>query len=317
MALLVRMIRARPGLSAMGLCASMASIGLSLWWNVQLTSIINFTAAGMAIPGWRLLLAVGTMLLGALVAYGLAMASALLCETLTHDLRMGFATHLNALELPALEQTNVGEQVSKLQNEIGEVSGFLRNNLFSFLDDLIKFAGTFSWMLWMNPKLALISFGPVVVLLWYTTISSRVIGQAAQESQTQRARMNIFADALLSVFPVMRLFDAAAMVRSEYDGALDRWQAAVVREEKRRAALMSLSAMMSCIPLLLLFWVGGHQIIAAQTTIGLLYAFVNLSGNVSGVMMNLPGRIGQFRRFSVNMRRLEPSVLLRERRSRP
>lgn len=317
MALFYRMIRGRPGLSVLGLCVSAASIALTLWWNTQLSDIINCTAAGSAIPTGRLVMAVGTMLLCGLIAYGLAMASALLCETLTHDLRMGFATYLSALELPELERTNTGDQISKLQNEIGEVSAFLRGNLFSFVDDLVRFVGTFSWMLWMNPKLALISFGPVAVLLWYTAVSSRVIGEAAQESQRQKAQMNIFADTLLSVFPVMRLFEAAAMVRLRYDTALERWQAAVVREEKRRAALMSLSAMMSCIPMLLLFWVGGHQVIASETTIGLLYAFVNLSGNVSGVMMNLPGRIGQFRRFSVNMQRLVPSILLRDERSRP
>jgi ABC-type bacteriocin/lantibiotic exporter with double-glycine peptidase domain len=100
------------------------------------------------------------------------------------------------------------------------------------------------------------------------------------------------------------------MVRAEYDAALQGWQEASVREEHRRARLMSLSAMLSSLPLLLLFLVGGTQIFAGETTIGILYVFVNLSGNVSGVMMNLPGRIAQFRRFSVNIQRLAPTVCI-------
>ncbi len=44
-------------------------------------------------------------------------------------------------------------------------------------------------------------------------------------------------------------------------------------------------------------------------TVGTLYIFLNLSGNVSGVMMNMPGYITAFRQFSSNMNRLSPQVL--------
>ncbi len=60
--------------------------------------------------------------------------------------------------------------------------------------------------------------------------------------------------------------------------------------------------------LLLLFLIGGTQVIQGTATIGTLYAFINLSGNVSGVMMNMPGRIAVFRRFTANMNRIEPYV---------
>jgi|GEM_PF-3927362 len=48
------------------------------------------------------------------------------------------------------------------------------------------------------------------------------------------------------------------------------------------------------------------------TTIGTLYVFINLSGNVSGVMMNMPGRIAVFRRFLANMKRIEPFINIKD-----
>lgn len=71
---------------------------------------------------------------------------------------------------------------------------------------------------------------------------------------------------------------------------------------------MSVSALLSCIPFLLLFLVGGAQVIDGSLSIGSLYIFINLSGNVSGVMMNMPGRIAMFRKFSADMERVEPLV---------
>lgn len=74
-------------------------------------------------------------------------------------------------------------------------------------------------------------------------------------------KMNGFADTLITVFPVIRLFDAEALILSKYNTTLEEWERASLLEKRRRAKLMSLSALLSCIPLLLLFLVGGIQII--------------------------------------------------------
>jgi ABC-type bacteriocin/lantibiotic exporter with double-glycine peptidase domain len=96
----------------------------------------------------------------------------------------------------------------------------------------------------------------------------------------------------------------------KYDDALSKWESATIKEERRKAQLLSPSGLFSYLPLLILFLIGGTQIINGITSIGTLYIFINLSGNVSGVMMNMPGRIAGYRRFSVNMKRLETSVLI-------
>lgn len=71
---------------------------------------------------------------------------------------------------------------------------------------------------------------------------------------------------------------------------------------------MSLSALLSSTPLLLLLLIGGAQVINGTATVGTIYVFINLSGNVSGIMMNMPGRIAMFRRFSADLKRMEPFV---------
>ena len=238
------------------------------------------------------------------------MCSGWTCETLAHDLRMGYAKHFTTLSITEIENLNAGEQLSRLQNEIGDISGFLRTNLFTIVDDLIRFIGTFSWMLWINPKLTLLANVPSVIIIFYTAYSSKVIGKATQRSQQANAQMNGFADTLITIFPIMRLFDANFLIQKRYNAALEQWEIAGISEERTRARLLSLSAMLSCFPLLLLFLIGGTQVIHGSATIGTLYVFINLSGNVSGVMMNMPGRIAMFRRFSANMKRIEPFVAI-------
>lgn len=221
---------------------------VSLWWNWQLRDIINKINTGTHIPTDVIIMAATAILFSMASAYALSLCSAWACECMAHDLRMGFAKHFATLSLTEIENISAGEQLSKLQNEISEVNGFLQTNLFTFADDIIRFIGTFSWLLWLDPKLTLVSNIPTAVLVWYTVYTSRVISEAAQQSQQANGQMNGFAGSLIAVFPVMKLFDAVQLISDKYDAALVRWERAVVTEERRRAVLMSLSGLMSCSP---------------------------------------------------------------------
>lgn len=314
MSLLKKLLTKRIGLVTLTVIISISAIVVSLWWNSQLSAMINMISTNILVPTRTVILAAMTILISMGMAYLLNICSGWTCETLAHDLRMGYAEHLTALPITEVENLNAGEQLSRLQNEIGEVSRFLRDNLFAFVDDLVKFIGTFSWMLWLNPRLTLFANVPTVIIIGYTFFSSKVIGKAALKSQQANAQMNGFADTLISVFPIVRLFHANLLIQNKYNTALEQWANASISEERKRAKLMSLSALLSCTPLLLLFLIGGTQIIHGSTTIGTLYVFINLSGNVSGVMMNMPGRIAVFRRFSANMKRIEPCISIKAAR---
>jgi ABC-type bacteriocin/lantibiotic exporter with double-glycine peptidase domain len=223
---------------------------------------------------------------------------------------MGYAQHFVSLPVADIEKLNAGEQLSKLQNEIAGVSDYLTGNLFQLADDSIKFILTFIWLLFISPALTLASNIPVIFILFYVYWSSRIISGATEQAQIAKGRMNQYADTLLTLFPVIRLYDAARLTMGGYLDAVAFWKNQTISMEHKKAWLMSLSAVLSAAPLLLLFLIGGQMAIKGILTVGTLYIFVNLSGNVSGVMMNMPGYITAFRQFSANMERLSPYILL-------
>lgn len=310
MKLLVRLLQKRRGWAGLTLALSLFSITATLCWNARLSEIINAVGASRGVPGGLVGWAAVLILLCGGAAYALNLCVSWTVETLAHDLRMGYAVYFTRLTYPEIEHQSAGEQISRLQNEMDEVSVFLRGNLFGLIDDLIRFAATFGWMLWLNPSLTLLFSIPVVVLIGYSAVASRLIGQTARVSQQANMEMTGFADTLLAVFPVLRIFGAAALLNRQYGQRLENWEAATRREERRKALLMTLSGMLSSIPLLLLCLIGGIQVIQGTTDLGTLYIFLNLSGNVSGVMMNMAGRAAEFRRFAANMDRLSPQIVI-------
>jgi ABC-type bacteriocin/lantibiotic exporter with double-glycine peptidase domain len=89
---------------------------------------------------------------------------------------------------------------------------------------------------------------------------------------------------------------------------VNSWEQHTLSLERTKAWMMSLSGLLSIIPTLLLIFIGGNMVIHGELTIGYLYIFLNLSGNVSGVLMNMPGHIAAFRQFLTNLKRMESLV---------
>lgn len=307
MALLRQLLHKRNGWVILSISISIVSIVTSLWWNFQLSLIINAISNHIPVSN-RTVLMVAAILIHSAVAYTWAIVSGWTCETLTHDLRMGYAKQCASLPINEIEKINAGEHLSKLQNEIADISGYFRGNLFPIIDDCVRFLATFSWMLWMNPQLTIMVHLPMIFIMGYTIFSSKIIGRLVLQSQQANAQMNGYIDNLVSLFPILRIFSGFPLIRSNYGSALKHWEALSIQEERTRAKLMSLSALLSSLPLLLLFLIGGAQVIGGELSLGTLYIYINLSGNVSSVWMNMPGRVAAFRRFTANMERIQPSV---------
>jgi len=183
MALLVQMLRKQFLLTLAAVCASGLATTVTLWWNAQLSSIINTVSTGNPLPMDIIVLAIGTILGMGVIVYIKDYISGFACESLTHDLRMGYARYFSTLSIPEIERLNAGEQLSKLQNEIADISGYLNNNLFQIFDDSVRFIATFAWLLILNMKLTLTVNLPVLVILIYVLYSSKIIANATERSQ--------------------------------------------------------------------------------------------------------------------------------------
>jgi ABC-type multidrug transport system fused ATPase/permease subunit len=289
----------------MSILIGIGSIAITIVWNDWLAKLINLVSRGQRIGIEKVICAFLLILATALIQALLTLVSGYTCERMNHELRMWYANRYRGMDLLQLEAMNTGQELSMLHNELAEVSAYISSNLFQLVNDLLKFVGTFAWIILLNYRLALSANLPVIFIVIYVAISSKVISKLSAIAQQENQHMNGLVDTILTLFPVMKVYDAGKLIYDNYYRVVAAWEKASKKEECIRACLMSLSAVLSCLPLLLLLLIGGRQVILADMEIGTLYIFINLSGNVSGVMINMPGYIGAFRRFITNMERLQ------------
>lgn len=227
------------------------------------------------------------------------------CEIFAHEMRMGYARHYLQCDIHTLSKLNVGEEQSAMQNELSEISDYLSENLFALMKQFSMFAATVLFLLCQNVKLAVFSIVPVIPLILYCSFSSRVIKNYTQQCQNSRKKINGLADMILELFPIIQVYDAYRLIADSIKESLSEWGNFSIQKERISARLMSLSGVLSFVPLLFLLGYGGFMVIHKELSMGTFYIFINLSGNVSGFLQNMPGIYAGFRRFRASLDRLE------------
>lgn len=226
------------------------------------------------------------------------------CEMFAHDMRIGYAGYFLQSDIRKLSKLSVGEEQSAMQNELKDISDYLRENLFSLIKQFGTFAVTAAFLLYKNFKLALLSTIPVIPLILYCSFSSRIIKDHTEQCQSSKKKINGLAGTISDLFPVIQVYGAYKLIKSRMSENLSEWENANIEKERISARLMSLSGALSFIPLLLLLGFGGTMVINGEISTGIFYIFINLSGNVSGFLQNMPGIYANFRRFSASVSRI-------------
>lgn len=227
------------------------------------------------------------------------------CEVFAHELRMGYAKSYLQNDLQTISKLNVGEEQSAMQNELQEISAYLTESLFPLMKQFGTFFVTVLFLLCQNLKLTLLSVVPVIPLIAYCSFSGKIIQNETQQCQNSKQKINGLADVMLGLFPIIQIYDACQLIKGSMEAALSAWGDAAIKKERVTAKLMSLSGVLSFVPLLLLLGFGGAMVIHGEISLGIFYIFINLSGSVSGFLQNMPGIYASFRRFRASADRLE------------
>ena len=284
-------------------------LAVVLVWNRQLAVLIDLVTSGQTVTKSIIMNLVVILAAYILMSGATTFVSGVTCTGINYSLRQNYIQKISNQNLPT-QKLNGGKEASVFLNELTAVSNFISENLFFMFDSLIKFIGSFGWLIYLNPFLAITSNLPVFFIIIYISFSSKILQKYTLKTNEENSKINSVTDSLMNLFPVIRLYQAQKMILENYSGLLTKWEKLNVSMEKKKALLMSISAVITNIPLLLIILIGGKLVILGKLSLGELYVFISLSGNVSGILMNMPSFIMQFRIFGANLKKLNAPVIV-------
>jgi ATP-binding cassette, subfamily B, multidrug efflux pump len=195
-------------------------------------------------------------------------------QRVIHDLRETIFDHLLRLEARFFDRNPVGRLMTRVLHDVEAVSEAFTSGLFAVVADLVTLTGVVAVMLWIDWRLALVTFSLMPVLLIVATYFRLNARDAYREVRRRLARLNGFLQESLQGMTVVQLFVRERYERERFRRLNTEYRQALFGSTRWEASLYAVVEALGSIALALLIWYGSGRIVAESLTFGALVAFI-------------------------------------------
>ncbi len=191
-----------------------------------------------------------------------------------HSLRMKIFQKLQDLDLSFFDHNPVGRLVTRATNDIEAINEALSSVFATLARDILLLIGIVIIMLWINVRLALITFVvvPLVVILTsYFRIRARDIYRLVRR---KLAKLNATLQEYISGMRVIKVFANEEMSQKKFDEINRDYLSANLKEVTLMSFFRPIIEVISSLGIGLVLYYGGGRVITGNLSLGILIAFI-------------------------------------------
>jgi ATP-binding cassette subfamily B protein len=272
-------LRPYRGLTALAVVLLLAGAGLAL-----VGPALTQRALDVAIPlrdtgllGTLALLFLAALVLEFLVEYGQTLLTTYLGQRVMYDLRMQIFGHLQRLSISYFDRNPVGRLMTRVTSDVETLNELFSSGVVTVFGDIFTLLAIMSMMLWIDWRLALVTFA-VIPLVWLTArIFRRRVREAFGDIRVRLARLNAYLQERLSGMRVVQLFAREADSAARFAELNQAHLEAHRRSITIYAVFFPVVEFLTAVAMALLLYYGGLRALGGTITVGVLAAFIQLT----------------------------------------
>lgn len=217
----------------------------------------------------------GLVIAGFFITYVQMLLLNWVSQKLVYDMRAHLFDHLLKLPLSFYDKNPVGRLVTRVTNDMKNISDMYTDVLINLLNDVLLLIGTLVIMLTLNWKLALISlctFPLVALSAYWFRIKAR---EAHRSVKAKIARINAVLSENISGMRMIQLFDREKEVYDEFDEINADHLKSSMKEIQVFGTFRPSMNLIYTLALTLLIWYAGGKVLQGSIQLGMLFAFIN------------------------------------------
>jgi ATP-binding cassette subfamily B protein len=191
-----------------------------------------------------------------------------------YDLRREVFAHLQRLPIPFFDRNPVGRLVTRATTDIDQLNEAFSAGVVAVFGDLFMLLAYVGVMLYLDWKLALLSFAVLPLILLVTQLFRRLVREAYRGTRVAIARINAFLNEHLSGMSVVQLFNREAHAIRQFDEInrrhLKAWRDAILAHAWFYPAV----EILSLLAIALIIWRGGLHVFQGVVETGTVVAFL-------------------------------------------
>jgi len=272
-------LRPYRGLTGFAVLLLLAGAGLALVGPAltQRALDIAIPARDTGLLGTLALLFLAALVLEFLIEYGQTMLTTYLGQRVMYDLRMQIFGHLQRLSISYFDRNPVGRLMTRVTSDVETLNELFSSGVVTVFGDVFTLLAIMAMMLWIDWRLALVTFA-VIPLVWLTArIFRRRVRQAFGDIRVRLARLNAFLQERLSGMRVVQLFGREADSAAQFAQLNQDHLEAHRRSITIYAVFFPVVELLTAVAMALLLYYGGLRALGGTITVGVLAAFIQLT----------------------------------------
>ena len=204
------------------------------------------------------------------------------------DMRLTVYRHLQRLSPRFFARTPLGEIMSRLNNDVGEIQRVLADAALAWLGNVAFLAGTVGMLLWLDWRLFLAAAALLPPAIWAIVHYRRKLEVRVRVMRERSASIGAFLIETLAGVRLVAASNAAEREAARFRRRNDSFIAALMRMQRLNYLAGGLPALLLSASTAVVFLYGGWRVIGGAMTLGTFTAFmayqIRLIGPVQGLM---------------------------------
>ncbi|MCB8948955.1 MAG: ATP-binding cassette domain-containing protein [Ardenticatenaceae bacterium] len=190
------------------------------------------------------------------------------------NLREHMFRHLQALPLAYHDTHIVGVTVSRVMNDVAVINDLLSQGLVTLIGDLLVLVGIIIVMLSMSPRLALITFTVLPLMVLVTVLFSRRAKVAFRRTRSSVAAVVGDLAEGIAGMRVIQAFAQEEVAQARFDAINETNRVANVDAMSLSFVFLPSIEFMGMLATAVVLWFGGVAVSRGEVTLGVLVAFL-------------------------------------------
>jgi len=226
----------------------------------------------------------GVTLVGLIFLFFLLFSFALSCaqyyllelagQNMMQDIRLRLFKRIQSHALTFFNRHPLGRLVTRVTNDIENLNEMFKSVIVTIFKDFFILTGIIVVLLYLNWRLATVSFAFLPLIFVLTSLFSSTARDAFRELRVTVARINAFLQERITGMRVIQLFAREGLQRDIFAQINHENYLAGMKQIRVFAIFMPVMELFSSLAVALLIWYGGGRVIDERLTLGSLVAFI-------------------------------------------
>ena len=196
-------------------------------------------------------------------------------QNIMQDVRVTLFERIQRRALSFFNRHPVGRLVTRVTNDIENLNEMFKSVLVTIFTDVFILAGILVMLLYLNWRLALVSFTILPVISIFTLIVSRLMRDAFRTMREKVSKLNAYQQEQITGMRIIQLVTREKYQMRVFSGLNHENFLAGMHQLKLFAVFVPVMELLSATGVAIIIWHGGGKVISDQLSLGSLVAFIS------------------------------------------